>query len=111
MVDVSISLRNSAVATSGRYKRKWNIDGKEYHHLIDPLSGENKNTIMSVTLVGKKCMDCDSFTKSIFHLSPEEGVEKILSKKMEGLIYAKDGHLVYTKGLSEKYNLTFAEST
>jgi thiamine biosynthesis lipoprotein len=108
VVDLSIVLNNTAVATSGRYKRKWNIDGKEYHHLVNPLSGENKSEIMSVTLVGKKCVDCDSFTKSIFHLSPENGIEKIQELNMEWLIYTDDGRLIYTSGLLEKYGLVIA---
>ncbi len=64
---------------------------------------------MSVTLVGKKCVDCDSLTKSIFHLSPEEGIEKIQSLNLEGLIYTIDGRLIYTNGLTQKYGLIFAE--
>ena len=66
--------------------------------------------IMSVTLVGKKCVDCDSFTKSIFNLAPDRGIEAIVSKGMEGLIYTSDGRLIYTRGLQEKYNIVFAEN-
>jgi thiamine biosynthesis lipoprotein len=110
VIDISIALNNAAVATSGRYKRKWNIGGKEFHHLVDPLSWENRSSIMSVTLVGKKCVDCDSFTKSIFHLSPETGIQKIQEFQMEGLIYTLDGRLIYTPGMLEKYGLTFGES-
>lgn len=109
-VEASIELRNCAVATSGRYKRKWDMEGEEYHHIMDPLSGENKNTIMSVTLVGKKCVDCDSFTKSVFNLSPEAGLEKLRDQKLEGLLYTGDGRIVYTKGLEERYGLIFAAS-
>lgn len=109
VVDTSIALKNTAIATSGRYKRNWKIDGKEYNHLVDPASGENSGSIMSVTLVGKKCVDCDSLTKSIFHLSPEEGIEKIQSFGMDGLIYTLDGRLLYTVGLLERYGLVFGE--
>lgn len=76
---------------------------------MDPVSGQNVGSIMSVSLVGKKCVDCDSLTKSIFHLSPEEGIQKIQSLNLEGLIYTIDGRLIYTQGLQEKYSLTFAE--
>lgn len=109
-MDISIALKNTAVATSGRYKRKWNIEGKEHHHLVNPLSLDNENAIMSVTLVGKKCVDCDSFTKSIFHLPPKQGIGEIISRGMEGLIYTGDGRLIHTKGLSEKYGIVFADA-
>lgn len=79
----SIAVSNGAVATSGRYKRKWNLDGTEHHHLVNPFTGENENVIMSVTLVGSTCIDCDTFTKIIFHLPVLEGLKKIQENGME----------------------------
>lgn len=37
-IDTSLILKNTAIATSGRYKRNWNIEGRNYHHLVNPLS-------------------------------------------------------------------------
>jgi thiamine biosynthesis lipoprotein ApbE len=40
----TLELENKAIATSGIYKRKWNIDlgpnngNKEFNHIINPIS-------------------------------------------------------------------------
>ncbi len=108
VADISLALKNTAIATSGRYKRNWQIDNQEYHHLVHPKTGTNNSPIMSVTLIGKKCVDCDSFTKSIFHLTPEEGIRKIHDYKLEGMIYDLHGNLFCSHGLIDTYGLIFA---
>lgn len=106
----SLILQDAAIATSGSYKRKWDIDRKKYHHLINPLTGGNENAIMSVTLVASSCTDSDGFTKSIFNAPASEGLRLIEQKGMEGLIFTVSGKLLYTKGLREKYRLDFFET-
>lgn len=66
-VFASIQLTNASVATSGNYKRQWEIAGKQYHHLLNPRSGKNEFSIQSVTVIAPECTVCDALTKSFFH--------------------------------------------
>lgn len=105
----SVTLQDAAIATSGSYKRHWNIGEKRYHHLINPLTGENENTIISVALIAPNCTRVDGFTKSIFNVPVSEGLRLIEQNDMEGMIFTTSGEILYTKGLQERYHLIFAE--
>jgi len=108
-VIASLVLRDSAVATSGSYKRKWQIGGKSYHHLVNPKNLENENSIISVTLIAPDCTHSDGFTKSVFNAPVSEGLRLIEQNSMEGFLFTASGQLLYTKGLKEKYHLDFSE--
>ena len=109
-VNASFSLSDQAVATSGRYRRTWELHGTKRHHLVDPHTGENDDRIMSVTIIAPRCVDADTFTKKVFHLKEEEGLQAIESNGMEGLIVTKEGKTYFTKGLKEKYGFQEKES-
>lgn len=106
----SLNLKNTAIATSGSYKRKWDIAEKKYHHLVNPLTGGNENAIISVTLISPECASSDGFTKSVFNAPVSEGIRLIEQNNMEGIIFTKSGQLLYTKGLQDKYDLQFMET-
>ncbi|OIP54029.1 hypothetical protein AUK10_01735 [Candidatus Gracilibacteria bacterium CG2_30_37_12] len=106
----SLNLKNTAIATSGSYKRKWDIAEKKYHHLVNPLTGGNENAIISVTLISPECASSDGFTKSVFNAPVSEGIRLIEQNNMEGIIFTTSGQLLYTKGLQEKYDLHFIET-
>jgi thiamine biosynthesis lipoprotein ApbE len=44
-------LTHSSISTSGSYLRKWEIDGKKYHHLRNPFSNEVEEELLSVTII------------------------------------------------------------
>ncbi len=52
-----ISIENSAVATSGNYRRGVMINGKWYSHIIDPRTGMPAGKVISATVVAKNATD------------------------------------------------------
>lgn len=105
-IDGSFSLLNQAVATSGRYKRTWKIDGKVHHHIVDGHTGKNMDEIMSVTLIADECIDADVLTKKIFHLDPNEWIAAIEAYSLEWIIIAKDWKKYITSGMIPKYHFS-----
>jgi len=92
-----------SVISSGDYERYYTVDGKEYHHIIDP------NTLMPAqyfTAVSILCKDSgmgDALSTALFNMSLEEGKKLIESfDNTEALWVQKDGELVYSTGF-EKY--------
>lgn len=72
---VAIELRGDrAVATSGDYERFFLFQGRRYHHIMDPMTGEPvQNGIASVTIVGPSTQ-ITSVATTVFVLGSERGL-------------------------------------
>ena len=75
-----LALSDKAIATSGISKRKWEIDGQRFHHLINPGKREQfLFDLKTVTVVARKTEDADVWAKTLF-----------LMGKTNGIAYAKE---------------------
>ena len=80
-----IELEDSAISTSGDYIKFFIIEGKRYHHIIDPRTckpSDNGISAVTVTVDGKvdNCaMVADILSTTIFILGPEQA-EEIFSR-------------------------------
>lgn len=60
-------LRDLAVATSGRNRRHWKQNGKETHHLINPLTKKSaRGDYLSVTVIAGSTVAADALAKWLF---------------------------------------------
>lgn len=63
----TIRLTDRAVATSGDYERFFDRDGRRYHHILDPATGEPRHSVShSVTVVADTCMTADAAATTVF---------------------------------------------
>lgn len=77
-VIASIELSDKCAVTSGIYERYIEKDGKIYHHILDPKTGYGvENELASVTVIGKKALDCDALSTVCMLLGTEDGLEII----------------------------------
>ncbi len=51
-----------ACATAGDYERCFFVDGKRYHHIFDPRTGECATGAIGATIVGNSALACDVFS-------------------------------------------------
>ncbi len=68
-----VSVENEAVVTSGSYQRYYYVDGKAYHHIIDPetlMPGEN---FRSVSVICESSALGDALSTALFCMSQSEG--------------------------------------
>jgi thiamine biosynthesis lipoprotein len=64
---LTLELSGAALATSGRDRRRWKRNGRELHHLIDPLTGEPaKSDVLRVTVVADDAVEAEVRAKSLF---------------------------------------------
>ncbi len=78
-----LEIENASVVTSGSYQRYYTVDGRRYHHIIDPatlMPGEN---FVSVSVVCKDSGLGDAFSTALFSMSFEKGLA--LVENTEGL--------------------------
>lgn len=69
-----ISLRNSAVATSGDYRRCFSHQGRRYAHTLDPHTGRPlRQKLESVSVLHTRCMMADGLATALLCLGDEQG--------------------------------------
>jgi thiamine biosynthesis lipoprotein len=68
-----IFITGGAVVTSGNYQRTYTVDGKKYHHIIDPETGMPAQYWRSVTVVCENSALADALSTALFLLPLEEG--------------------------------------
>lgn len=71
----SVSVQDSSVVTSGSYERYFRTeDGKLYHHILNPATGNPCDTdLYSVTILSEKSVDGDALSTICFALGLEKG--------------------------------------
>jgi thiamine biosynthesis lipoprotein len=63
---------DESVFTSGDYERKYNHQGKHYHHIIDPRSGYPAEGTRSVTVLHNDATRADAAATALFVAGPDE---------------------------------------
>ncbi len=90
-----LTVTNESVVTSGNYQRFYTVDGKNYHHLIDPktlMPGEN---FKSVSVIMENSAFADAYSTALFLMSYEEGEQFIKGKSDVKVIWVKnDGSII-----------------
>jgi thiamine biosynthesis lipoprotein len=82
---------DTSVFTSGDYERFFEVDGKRYHHILDPRSGYPADRTISVTVVHDNAATADAAATALFVAGPEEWVEIARSMHIR-LVMLIDSH-------------------
>ena len=78
-----IALEGEALVTSGSYQRYYIVDGKAYHHIIDPDTLMPGVNYTSVSVVCKSSSDGDALSTALFCMTLEEGMA--LAESLDGI--------------------------
>jgi thiamine biosynthesis lipoprotein len=79
----TIALENHAFSTAGDYARSYVVNGKRYHHIIDPRTGYPATACRSVTVWAEDAFVADVVDDIVFILGPEKGLP--LVESLEGV--------------------------
>lgn len=92
---------NMSVVTSGDYQRTYLVNGKEYHHLIDPITLMPAEFYSAVVVVEENSGFADFMSTTLFLTPFDEG--KILAEKMgvDAVWIFEDGTIEATPGAKE----------
>ena len=74
-----LELAGQTIVTSGSYQRYYLVDGKRYHHIIDPETLMPSEGFVSVSILTKSSADGDALSTALFCMSFEEGLALIES--------------------------------
>jgi hypothetical protein len=93
---------NRSVATSGGYRRGFNIRGRHYSHIVDPRTGESMNHILSATVIARQPSDAGALATAFCVLAPEESSRLAATiAGSEFLLITSDGTRVASPGWNQ----------
>ena len=92
-----VTLKNTSVVTSGDYQRYFMVNGKRYHHIIDPATMYPSTRWRSVSVILDDIAKADTISTYLFIIDQKEGLE--FAKKVGAQVMWID----------ENYNITTTE--
>lgn len=88
-----LNVTNTAMATSGNYRRFYYKNGKKYAHTIDPKTGYPvQHNILSATVLANTCAKADAYATSFMVLGLEK-TQQVLQHHPDLMVY-----LIYADG-------------
>ena len=74
-----LGVDDHAFSTAGDYERSYIVDGKRYHHIIDPRTGYPATASRSVTIWAPTALLADEIDDAVFILGPDKGMALVES--------------------------------
>lgn len=87
-----MELVDAAIATSGNYRHRVEIGGRQYGHSMSPADRRPvHNRLAAVTVVMTNCMLADAWATALLVLGETAGVELAQKRRMDALFVLRDG--------------------
>lgn len=98
----TLEINGKGVATSGDYERFFKANGKQFSHIIDPLTGYPIDRCEAVTIIANNATVADYLSTGVFVAGPEKGLEIIEKiKDVEGVIVDTKGNIIMSSGFKK----------
>lgn len=99
----TVSAADLSIVTSGVYQRFFEQDGRLYHHILDPETGDSlRNGLSAVTVIGPSGAMCDALSTSCFSLGLEDGMALVNAEEgYYALFIEEDLTIHYSDGFRE----------
>lgn len=93
----TVLLDEQSLVTSGIYERYYTVDGKDYHHIIDPKTLMPSTYYKSITVLTKDSGKADALSTALFNMPVEQGMELVNSlPDIEALWVMPDDEIRYS---------------
>lgn len=102
-----LSVRDTAVVTSGGYERNFEENGVLYHHIIDPATGyPAESGLQSVTIVCGDGTAADGYSTALYIMGKEKAVLfwREHAEEFDAVFLTKEGELLITEGLQGQFS-------
>lgn len=98
-----MKVESTNVVTSGTYERYIEVDGKKYHHILDPHTGYPAETgIASVTIISDEGATADALSTACFVMGEQDGLALVESIPDAQCIFVMEGgEIITSSGVSE----------
>lgn len=100
-----VALENAAAVTSGDYYRYFEVDGKRYHHILDPRTGYPASENRSATVLTPDAGLADVLSTALFVLKEEEALPLAEKLGVDLFLVSAEGRILHTAGLAGHINV------
>lgn len=96
----TLQLNDKAISTSGDYERYFIIDGKRYHHILDPVTGYPATRSVSVTVISGDGFLADGLSTGLFVLGPDKSLSIARRHNIGLIIVDRELKLHFTENIT-----------
>lgn len=97
----TLYVTGGSVVTSGDYQRAYMVDGKLYHHIIDPETLYPSTYWRSVTILCDDSGLADALSTALFLLPQEEGQQLLNKFNAKAMWVDAEGNAFYSPGFED----------
>jgi thiamine biosynthesis lipoprotein len=94
-----LEVSDAAFSTSGDYERFAVIEGRRYHHLIDPRTCRPATASRSATVLAPTAMEAEFLTKAAFIRGGRDGVALVERRGAQAVLVTADNRVLISKSL------------
>jgi len=99
-----LNISDKSVVTSGNYEKFAVIDGKNYTHIINPITGMPISGTKSVTIISNDAEFGDALSTSVFILGEQHGIALVNKlKNVECILVNSQNELITSNGIDLNY--------
>ena len=96
---IKVGLSDMSLVTSGSYQRFYTVNGKKYHHIIDPGTLMPAEGYLSVSVISADSGIADALSTALFCMDINEGLRLVEDLDNVYAVWVKsDGTVVESKG-------------
>ena len=101
----TIQSNDESIITSGAYQRYFEKDGRLYHHIIDPRTGEPSNQDLTSVTISKDSTLADTYSTTLYILGKEKAIAywKAHSDEFDMVLVDKDNKVYISEPLASRY--------
>lgn len=93
-----IALNGKAIATSGNYRRGYQINDQWFSHILDPRTAEPAQEIISATVVATNAADAGALATAFNILDPSESADLAEKVGADFMLISADGQIFQSDG-------------
>ena len=105
---LTISVVSKSVVTSGNYERFFDLNGKRFHHIINPITGyPSDSDIISATIISDNSIDGDGLSTGVYIMGVPKAIKLIEGiEGVDAILITKSKEVYVTSGMIGNFTIT-----
>jgi FAD:protein FMN transferase len=100
---IMIEMTDKGIATSGISRKKWQIKGKKFHHLVNPKDPNHFSyELRTVSVIAQNTENADGRAKTLVLMGKEKGLDFAEKNKIAAIFLDYKG-IIYVSSEAKKY--------